>query len=186
VTIPDVVIVLDSGRVRELVTDKRTGSPKLIATWCSRASVKQRSGRAGRVQPGLCLKLFSTKTEQYTMNERSEPELRRVPLEEVCLNILATGSAQSCRAFLRLTPQPPTDRSVDAALMSLYEIGAVSFEESLSSDNSVGKESVTPLGQILGRLPLEARLGKMVRSIWHCLVLDKSTSHCRSSCILLS
>ncbi|GKZ00526.1 hypothetical protein MPSEU_001005000 [Mayamaea pseudoterrestris] len=159
VTIPDVVIVIDSGRVRELTSDKRSGTPRLLVSWCSKASVRQRSGRAGRVQPGLSLKLFSTKTEQSTMHDQSEPELRRIPLEEVCLTILSTGSSFSttgisCRDFLDMTPQPPMEQAIVTALDSLEEIGALSRQNT--------KENLTPLGQLLVKLPLHPRLGKML------------------------
>ena len=52
--LPDVVCVIDSGRVREVRRNKRTSSSMLVTDWCPRSSAKQRQGRAGRVQPGIC------------------------------------------------------------------------------------------------------------------------------------
>lgn len=52
VTIPDVVYVVDGGRVKETQFDAETGMQKLVETWTSRASGRQRRGRAGRTQPG--------------------------------------------------------------------------------------------------------------------------------------
>lgn len=52
VTIPDVVYVVDGGRVKETQFDAETGMQKLVECWTSRASGRQRRGRAGRTQPG--------------------------------------------------------------------------------------------------------------------------------------
>lgn len=52
VTIPDVVYVVDGGRVKETQFDADTGMQKLVECWTSRASGRQRRGRAGRTQPG--------------------------------------------------------------------------------------------------------------------------------------
>jgi len=52
VTIPDVVYVVDGGRVKETQYDAETGMQKLEEAWTSRASGRQRRGRAGRTQPG--------------------------------------------------------------------------------------------------------------------------------------
>mmetsp|Transcript_14995 Transcript_14995/g.36591 ORF Transcript_14995/g.36591 Transcript_14995/m.36591 type:complete len:381 (-) Transcript_14995:1528-2670(-) len=88
------------------------------------------------------------------MKEATEPELRRVPLEEVCLSILASGFAKNCLQFLNQAPQPPDPESVEAAIAVLDEIGAV--------DRQTSTEILTPLGQHLAKLPLDVRLGKML------------------------
>jgi ATP-dependent RNA helicase DHX57 len=115
------------------------------------------------VQPGICLKLFSSRTEKCEMKRASEPELRRIPLEEVCLNILAAGFAKSCMDFLCQTPQPPTEDAVRSALNVLSEIGAVSILKPADETSRVpSTEELTPLGQHLAKLPVDARLGKML------------------------
>lgn len=118
-------------------------------------------GRAGRVQQGICLKLFSSFTSHRIMSPTTLPELQRLPLEEVCLTILAGGLApRGCMDFLSQTPQPPKPDSVQAALLSLEQVGAIvvpSYDKSTTHS-----EKLTPLGMQLVKLPVDARLGKML------------------------
>lgn len=59
ITIDDVVWVVDSGRVKENRYCSETHMQQLVEGWVSRASARQRRGRAGRVQPGICVRLFT-------------------------------------------------------------------------------------------------------------------------------
>jgi HrpA-like RNA helicase len=95
------------------------------------------------------------------MKPTSEPELKRVPLEEVCLSILASGLSKSCEGFLKQAPQPPTNESIEAALLILEQVGAVTSS----------KDALTPLGHHLAKLPVDVRLGKMLilGSMFNCL-----------------
>lgn len=182
VTIPDVVCVIDTGKVKELRQSKRFMTSQLVTDWCSQASAKQRAGRAGRIKSGkqlgilcfklhpmiieevlsllgtqgICLKLYSSNTANNIMQKTSLPELQRgVALEEICLSILASGFATSCAAFLLKAPQPPTNDNIQAALRVLHDIGAVETKGKSS-------ESLTPLGCHLAKLPVNVRLGKML------------------------
>ena len=96
VTIPDVTCVVDCGRVKE-VRHHRHGSEKLFSAcptletaWCSRASARQRAGRAGRVRPGVCVRLYTQDHFEQRLPDHQEPELQRVPLEELILSTKAT------------------------------------------------------------------------------------------------
>jgi HrpA-like RNA helicase len=160
--------------------DKRTSTSRLVTDWCSRASAKQRAGRSGRVQPGICLKLYSSHTASVTMNEASQPEIRRVPLEDVCLSILAGSFAPNCMEFLIQTPQPPAEEAVRSALRILRDVGAIT----LVADDTNGKtsEQLTPLGKHLARLPVDVRLGKMLiyGSLFKCISPALTVAACLS------
>jgi ERCC4-related helicase len=78
-TINDIVYVIDTGRAKEKNYDPHLKSSTLQPTWISRASAKQRKGRAGRVQPGICFHLFS-RTRHESMPPFTESELLRTPL----------------------------------------------------------------------------------------------------------
>lgn len=98
------------------------------------------------------------------MKQQSMPELQRVPLEEVCLSILAGGLAANCTNFLLQAPQPPEEVSVQAALRVLEEVGAVNpqpYKVTVSTSDT-HTETLTPLGRHLAKLPVHARLGKML------------------------
>ena len=78
ITIEDVVVVIDSGRVKENSVDPQTGLSRLTVVWASLAACQQRQGRAGRVRPGACYKLF-TRAAEENMNARPEPEMASIP-----------------------------------------------------------------------------------------------------------
>ncbi|ORY53926.1 P-loop containing nucleoside triphosphate hydrolase protein [Rhizoclosmatium globosum] len=90
ITIDDCVFVIDAGRVKG-VNAIRKLDLCLVDTLASRASCKQRRGRAGRVRPGTCYKLFTRNLEQTQMASHAVPEILRVPLEQLCLSLKAMG-----------------------------------------------------------------------------------------------
>ena len=91
VTIPDVVVVVDSGRVKERQWDPRRNMASLEEGWVSRASARQRAGRAGRVRPGKCYAMFTSLRASKQMRSHQVPEMHRVPLTEVVLQIKKLG-----------------------------------------------------------------------------------------------
>lgn len=160
VTIADCICVIDAGFERQIVQSRGSSTSTLKKMWCSRASAKQRAGRAGRVQAGICCKLYSSKTANYTMKKQSAPELQRIPLEEVCLSILAGNLSDNCMDFLLQAPQPPTNEAVQSALQVLEEVGAI--EPFATKKNAKRQEKLTALGRHLAKLPVHVRLGKML------------------------
>ncbi|KAI0834706.1 P-loop containing nucleoside triphosphate hydrolase protein [Hypoxylon sp. FL0890] len=162
ITIDDIVVVIDTGKVKETSFDPQNNMRKLEETWASRAACKQRRGRAGRVQEGKCYKLYTRNLEQR-MAERPEPEIRRVPLEQLCLSVRAMGT-RDVGGFLGRTPTPPEISAVENAVKMLQRMGALDGEE------------LTALGQQLAMIPADLRCGKLMiyGSIFGCL--DESIS----------
>ena len=88
-TINDVTVVIDRGRLKEMGYDPVNRMSRLQDTWISRAAADQRKGRAGRVQNGHCFRLYSRRVEKNTMMAQQTSEIFRVALEQLCLQIKA-------------------------------------------------------------------------------------------------
>jgi ATP-dependent RNA helicase DHX29 len=166
--------VIDCGLVREiqLANKGKSGSRALVTTWCSRASAKQRMGRAGRVGPGVCYRLFSSFTHAHVMSEFAVPELQRTPLEELCLQVHASNLARSAHSFLMKAPEPPSPVAIASAIRVLKEVGALTPSSGgVGSSEDDGEGTLTPLGVHLAKLPLDVRLGKMLifGALFRCL-----------------
>ncbi|XP_043699268.1 DExH-box ATP-dependent RNA helicase DExH6-like isoform X2 [Telopea speciosissima] len=150
VTIDDVVYVIDSGRMKEKSYDPYNNVSTLHSAWVSKASAKQREGRAGRCQPGICYHLFS-KTRAASLQDFQVPEIKRMPIEELCLQVKLIDP--NCRIvdFLHKTLDPPILESIRNAIIVLQDIGALSQEEGL-----------TELGEKLGSLPVHPTISRML------------------------
>jgi len=149
ITIDDVVAVIDTGRVKETSYDPQNNMRKLEEVWASRAACKQRRGRAGRVQAGKCYKLYTRNAEMSKMAERPEPEIRRVPLEQLCLSVRAMG-IKAVADFLASALTPPESMAVDGAMDLLGRMGALDGDD------------LTALGRHLSMIPADLRCGKLM------------------------
>ncbi|GFP86213.1 ATP-dependent RNA helicase dhx36 [Phtheirospermum japonicum] len=158
ITINDVVFVVDCGKAKETSYDALNNTPCLLPSWISKASARQRKGRAGRVQPGECYHLYP-RCVHDAFADYQLPELLRTPLQSLCLQIksLQLGSISD---FLSKALQPPEPLSVQNAIEYLKMIGALDENENLSV-----------LGQKLSVLPVEPKLGKMLiyGALFNCL-----------------
>lgn len=86
ITIDDVVYVIDSGWMKEKSYDPYSNVSTFQSSWISKASAKQREGRAGRCQPGICYHLYS-KFRACSLPDFQVPEIKRMPIEELCLQV---------------------------------------------------------------------------------------------------
>ena len=120
VTIDDIVYVIDTGRHKENRFDAVNRMPQLMECWISRANARQRRGRAGRVRPGNCFFLY-TRERQSKMPEYQTPEMLRVPLDELCLQIKLLGLGEVA-AFLNQAIEPPPELAVSEAIKGLQEL----------------------------------------------------------------
>ncbi|XP_015520709.1 3'-5' RNA helicase YTHDC2 [Neodiprion pinetum] len=151
ITIDDVVYVIDSGKVKEKSFDAMSGVCTLRSNWISQACAKQRKGRAGRCQNGICFRLFSS-VRFNSMQPYQTPEILRLPLQELCLYTkhLAPGNTPIAE-FLDRALEPPSNAVTRNAVQLLKTIDALDPWEDL-----------TELGSHLLDLPVEPRLGKML------------------------
>lgn len=147
-TIDDVVFVIDCGKVKQKTYESLTGATSLTKTWISQACAKQRMGRAGRVQPGYCFRLFSSLREA-NMDKFTLPEILRVPLTEISLNAKILAGDSSIGEFLAKAIQPPPSVSVVQSIRLLMKMGALDRNE-----------NITELGNRLVDLPVDVQLGK--------------------------
>ncbi|XP_051122066.1 DExH-box ATP-dependent RNA helicase DExH5, mitochondrial-like isoform X2 [Andrographis paniculata] len=158
ITIDDIVFVIDCGKAKETSYDALNNTPCLLPSWISKASAKQRRGRAGRVQPGECYHLYP-RCVYDAFADFQLPEILRTPLQSLCLQIksLKLGSISE---FLSRALQSPEYLAIQNAIEYLKIIGALDENEDL-----------TVLGRYLTILPMEPKLGKMLvlGVIFNCL-----------------
>lgn len=147
-TIPGIRYVFDCGRAKNKKYDQRTGVQSFEVGWISKASASQRAGRAGRTGPGHCYRLFSSAVYERDFVEHAEPEILRMPVEGVVLQ-LKSMDLQHVINFP--FPTPPDRQSLAKAEKLLMYLGAISEE---------GK--ITLIGRELSLYPLSPRLSKML------------------------
>ncbi|HEY8523657.1 MAG TPA: ATP-dependent helicase HrpB [Acidimicrobiales bacterium] len=146
-TVEGVRIVVDAGLARRPVFDATTGLTRLETVPASRASADQRAGRAGRLGPGVAVRLWS-KVEHGSRRRHAEPEIRSADLAGLALELAAWGTDATDLPFL----DPPPARVLDEARRLLADLGAL--------DGSDGKP--TALGRRMVELPLHPRLARLV------------------------
>lgn len=161
VTISDVTIVIDTGMAKVVSYDDTKRVTRLSQKYVAKANARQRRGRAGRVQEGVCFHLF-TETKYQELPDYETPEILRLPLEELCLRIKVCNLGD-IRHVLDDALDAPTQKMIDNAILTLQEIQALSIQD--------GKESLTPLGAHLANLPVDVHIGKMILfgAIFRCL-----------------
>ncbi len=146
-TIQGVRGVLDSGLARQVILDPRTGLERLETTTISLANARQRTGRAGRLGPGICLRLW-TADEERSMPVDIIPEIRRSELSSLYLELATWGKKDpSALEWLEAPPAP----AIEAARQLLLQLGAI------SSDGAV-----TAIGRRMAALPLSPRIARLL------------------------
>ncbi|XP_022092525.1 probable ATP-dependent RNA helicase DHX34 [Acanthaster planci] len=147
VTIDGIRFIVDSGKVKEMSYNAEAKMQQLQEFWISRASAEQRKGRAGRTGPGVCFRLYE-ESRYSDFQEYSTPEIHRVPLDSLILQMMALG-LHDPRKFPFIEPPPAT--SIESSILFLKEQRALSKEERL-----------TPIGRLLADLPVDVVIGKML------------------------
>lgn len=148
-TIGGVRIVVDSGLCRKVVFNSQTSLSSLETVRISKDMAAQRAGRAGRVAPGICYRLWNKGTESI-MAENRVPEILEADLAGTVLDVAAWGE-NDIQVLPWITPPPAS--SVFRATSLLKDLGAV---------DSSGK--ITSRGCRLAAIPCHPRIARMLLS----------------------
>lgn len=121
VTIPDITCVIDSGKHREMRFDEKRQISRLVETWIAKSNANQRKGRAGRVQEGVCFRMYSVSRFESVMVEHPQPEMLRLSLQDLAMRIkiMEIGGIEE---VLLQALDPPSVVNVQRAIASLVEV----------------------------------------------------------------
>ncbi len=153
ITLDGVAAVVDTGLIKQMTYLPGTGMSSLQAVPHSRAGCDQRTGRAGRTAPGLCLRLYT----RFNYDERpafTPPEILRSSVEQMILQMKAMGMDDATIddfGFL----DAPSGKALAAARATLRSIGAIDGEGNLTADGRFMSE--IPLPPVVTRMILSAR-----------------------------
>ncbi len=158
VTIPGIKYVVDTGLARMLRYSPRTRTTALPVEPVSRSSADQRMGRCGRVQNGVCIRLYSR--EDYEDRPLfTQPEILRSNLAEVVLRMIALNLGD-IDAFPFI--DRPDNKSVSDGFDLLKELGAIGESDGKARKRGGGKYSLTPMGRFMAGIPLDPRIARIL------------------------
>lgn len=146
-TIEGIRVVIDLGQARVPRFDPNSGLTRLETRPISKASAEQRAGRAGRLEPGVCIRLWP-ESETARLSAEIAPEILSADLAPLALELALWGSSDP-GSLLWLDPPPRS--AWQQAIELLSSLGALDAEQ-----------RITAHGKALARLPLPPRLGHMV------------------------
>ena len=150
-TVPRIKYVIDPGLARIGRYSHRSRVQRLPIEPVSQASANQRSGRCGRLGPGVAIRLYSE--EDFNLRpEFTEPEILRTSLATVILRMLDMRLGEiNYFPFI----EPPAQVMISDALQLLRELQAI-------QPDGDGPEQLTPVGRQLARLPIDVRMARML------------------------
>jgi ATP-dependent helicase HrpB len=150
-TIEGVRVVIDAGRKREPAFDPNSGMTRLTTKRVSQASSTQRCGRAGRLEPGLCYRLWSEE-QQYQLPAYATPEILQADLAPLALQLLNWGiDAPGELSWLNMPPEA----AFNQALALLRMLGA-------AKPGPNQNWQITEHGQRLSVIPAHPRLAHLL------------------------
>ena len=147
-TIDGVVYVVDPGFSKQKVYNPRIRVESLLVSPISRASARQRAGRAGRTRPGKCFRLYTEQSFNEDLQETTYPEILRSKMSNVVLTLKKLGIDDLVHFDFM---DPPAPETLMRALELLNYLGALDDEGEL-----------TELGYQMSDLPLDPQLAKMI------------------------
>ncbi|WP_086933722.1 ATP-dependent helicase HrpB [Agarilytica rhodophyticola] len=154
-TIEGVHIVVDSGYARSPIYDPNTGLTRLRTHRISQASSIQRAGRAGRLGPGVCYRLWP-QSQQHTLSEQRSPEILQTDLSALALQLLQWG-VHHPDEIEWLTPPP--EGTFQQAISLLASLGALQGTSALDESHTL---QLSEHGKAMAILPVHPRLAHML------------------------
>ncbi|QGQ18143.1 ATP-dependent RNA helicase HrpA [Cellulomonas sp. JZ18] len=153
-TVPGITYVVDPGTARISRYSKATKVQRLPIEPISQASANQRSGRSGRLSPGIAIRLYSEE-DFASRPEYTEPEILRTSLASVILQMISVGVVSSPDEVVDFPfVDPPDVRAVRDGVALLTELHALDVRE--------GRTRLTETGRALAQIPVDPRLARMV------------------------
>ncbi|XP_055546808.1 pre-mRNA-splicing factor ATP-dependent RNA helicase DHX16 [Wyeomyia smithii] len=147
-TIDNIIYVIDPGFAKQNNFNSRTGMETLMVVPISKASANQRAGRAGRVAPGKCFRLYTAWAYKHELEDNTVPEIQRINLGNAVLMLKALGINDLLHFdFL----DPPPHETLVLALEQLYALGALNHHGEL-----------TKLGRRMAEFPVDPMMAKML------------------------
>ncbi|MCG8633828.1 MAG: ATP-dependent RNA helicase HrpA [Desulfobacterales bacterium] len=162
-TIPGIKYVIDTGLARIPAYSPRTRTTALPVSPISQSSANQRMGRCGRVENGVCIRLY----DEEDFNGRpffTVPEILRSNLAEVILRMISLNLGEvSTFPFI----DPPAPKSIKDGFDTLLELSAIRPKQAgknKKAGKSSGKKEVTltPTGKVMARLPVDPKLSRIL------------------------
>ena len=144
-TIEDIRVVIDAGRARRSRFDPGSGMSRLVTERVSKAEATQRAGRAGRVAPGICYRLW-TRGEDGALPAFAPPEIETADLAPLALDLALWGAGPDTVPLLT-RPNPGTYAEAQALLADL---------------GALDPTGITAHGRKLAALPTHPRLANML------------------------
>ncbi|MBS3731362.1 MAG: ATP-dependent RNA helicase HrpA, partial [Desulfobacterales bacterium] len=157
ITIPGIKYVIDTGLARISAYNPGTRTTALPVSPISQSSADQRKGRCGRVQNGVCIRLYSEE-DYLSRNLYTPPEILRANLAEVILRMISLHLGQ-IQDFPFVDPPPA--RQIKDGFDILYELGAIEKAPAKKKGTAAGVR-LTGKGRIMARLPIDPRLSRML------------------------
>jgi ATP-dependent helicase HrpA len=158
ITIPGIKYVIDTGLARISRYAPRSRTTSLPVTAISQSSAEQRKGRCGRVENGICIRLFPEDDFQsrplFTL-----PEILRANLAEVILRMIALKLGDiSDFPFI----DRPDSKSIRDGFDLLVELGAIKPESKKKKAGGKRRYKLTKAGKLMARIPIDPRLSRML------------------------
>ncbi len=163
ITIPGIRYVIDTGLARISQYNPRSRTTSLPVKAISRSSADQRKGRCGRVEHGICVRLF-TRDDYDSRPLFTEPEILRSNLAEVILRMLSLNLGDiSTYPFI----DSPHKKNIRDGIDILSELGAITPDAKNDDPEKGAKYTLTERGRMMARLPIDPRISRMIIEAQH-------------------